>query len=57
MLTSTGTGMPASSGSSSSQAAMPGFCRPTALIMPAAVSVTRGGGLPARASSVTVLGT
>ena len=36
---------------------MPGFSRPMALIMPAGVSVTRGGGLPVRASAVTVLGT
>ncbi len=42
---------------SSSHASMPGFCRPTALIMPDDVSVRRGGGLPARGSSVTVLGT
>ncbi len=39
------------------QAAIPGFSSPMALIMPAGVSVTRGGGLPVRASSVTVLGT
>ena len=39
------------------QASMPGFSRPMALIMPAGVSVTRGGGLPVRASTVTVLGT
>ena len=35
----------------------PGFSSPMALIMPDGVSVTRGAGLPVRASAVTVLGT
>ena len=43
-------------GSWAIQAWMPGFSRPMALIMPAGVSVTRGGGLPVRGSTVTVLG-
>ena len=56
-LTMTGCRSAAHSGSRSIQAWMPGFSRPMALIMPAGVSVTRGAGLPVRASAVTVLGT
>ena len=56
-LTITGCASAAHSGSREIQAWMPGFSRPMALIRPAGVSVTRGGGLPVRASGVTVLGT
>ena len=56
-LTMTGCRSAAHSGSWPIQAWMPGFSRPMALIMPAGVSVTRGAGLPVRASAVTVLGT
>ncbi len=34
---------------------MPGFCRPMAFNIPAAVSATRGVGLPARVSTVVAL--
>ncbi len=56
-LTMTGRRSDAHSARPSIQASMPGFSSPMALIMPAGVSVTRGGGLPVRASAVTVLGT
>ena len=56
-LTMTGCRSAAHSGSWPIQASMPGFSSPMALIMPEGVSVTRGAGLPVRASAVTVLGT
>ena len=56
-LTMTGCRSAAHSGSCSIHAWMPGFSSPMALIIPDGVSVTRGAGLPVRASAVTVLGT
>ncbi len=45
-----------SRGSSSAiTASMPGFCKPTALIMPAVHSAMRGVGLPKRGSRVVPL--
>src|SRR5919106_1330214 len=56
MLAMTGTCCAASHGRSlASHASTPGFCSPIALSMPLAVSAMRGGGNPARGSSVTDL--